>query len=76
VGNGAEQSFADLWVRRALLSGDGLTSSWGLSTAKLSEAGVDRAIVDAADEVLVLADHTKLGVDAMFHTVPPARRRR
>ncbi|MGV8972398.1 MAG: DeoR/GlpR family DNA-binding transcription regulator [Rhodoglobus sp.] len=73
VGSGAEQSFADLRVRRAFLSGDGLTSTWGLSTANLSEAGVDRAISDAAAEVLVLADHTKLGVDAMFQTVPPAR---
>jgi len=73
VGSGAEQSFADLRVRRAFLSGDGLTSSWGLSTANLSEAGVGRAIADAAQEVLVLADHTKLGLDAMFQAVPPER---
>lgn len=73
VGSGAEQSFADLRVRRAFLSGDGLTSARGLSTANLSEAGVDRAISDAAHEVLVLADHTKLGVDAMFQTVPSDR---
>jgi DeoR/GlpR family transcriptional regulator of sugar metabolism len=73
VGSGAEQSFAELRVRRAFLSGDGLTSNWGLSTANLSEAGVDRAIADAAQEILVLADHTKLGADAMFQTVPPDR---
>lgn len=73
VGSGAEQSFAELRVRLAFLSGDGLTSSWGLSTANLSEAGVDRAISDAAQQVIVLADHTKLDADAMFQTVPPAR---
>lgn len=73
VGSAAEQSFAGLQVRRAFLSGDGLTATRGLSAADLSAAGVDRAIARAAQEVLVLADHTKLGVDAMFQTVPPER---
>ena len=73
VGSGAEQSLADLRVRRAFLSGDGLTSTWGLSTADLSEVGVDRAIADAAQELVVLVDHMKLGVDAMFQTVSPER---
>lgn len=70
VGSGAEQSFADLRVRRAFLSGDGLTAGWGLSTSDLAEAGVDRAVADAAQEVVVLADHTKLGTDAPFQSVP------
>lgn len=73
VGGGAEQSFADLRVRRAFLSGDGLTAGWGLSTSDLAEAGVDRAIAEAAQEVLVLADHTKLGTDAPFQSVPVDR---
>ncbi|CAM5681178.1 DeoR/GlpR transcriptional regulator [Streptomyces californicus] len=33
-------------------------------------ASVDRALVQAASEVVVLADHTKLGSDTMFQTVP------
>ena len=73
VGSGAEQSFADLRVRRAFVSGDGLTAGWGLSTSDLAEAGVDRAIAEAAHEVLVLADHTKLGTDAPFQSVPIER---
>lgn len=73
VGSGAEETFANMRVRRAFLSGDGLTSTWGLSTANLAEAGVDRAIVGSAQEILVLADHAKLGVDAMFQTVPLER---
>ncbi|MGV8977112.1 MAG: DeoR/GlpR family DNA-binding transcription regulator [Cellulomonas sp.] len=73
VGSAAEQSFVGLRVRRAFLSGDGLTATHGLSASDLSAAGVDRAIAQAAQEVLVLADHTKLGVDAMFQTVPPER---
>jgi hypothetical protein len=31
---------------------------------------VDRALVQAAAEVVVLADHGKLGTDTMFQTVP------
>jgi DeoR/GlpR family transcriptional regulator of sugar metabolism len=73
VGSAAEQSLAGLRVRRAFLSGDGLTATRGLSASDLSAAGVDRAIAQAAQEVLVLADHTKLGVDSMFQTVPPER---
>lgn len=70
VGGAAEQSFAQVRVRRAFLSGNGLTVDRGLSTPNLHVAGVDRAIAAAAQEVVVLADHTKLGVDTMFQTVP------
>jgi len=73
VGSAAEQSLAGLRARRAFLSGDGLTTEWGLSTATMSAAGVDRAIAHAAQEVLVLADHSKLGVDSLIQTVPPER---
>jgi len=73
VGSAAEQSLTGLRARRAFLSGDGLTTEWGLSTATMSAAGVDRAIAQAAQEVLVLADHTKLGTDSLFQTVPPER---
>lgn len=73
VGRGAEETFADLRVRRAFLSGDGVTSAWGLSTDSSDQAGVDRRIAESATEVLVLADHTKLGRDGAFQTVPPGR---
>jgi DeoR/GlpR family transcriptional regulator of sugar metabolism len=33
-------------------------------------AGVDRALAHAAQEVVALVDHTKVGVDTMFQTVP------
>lgn len=73
VGRGAEETFADLRVRRAFLSGDGVTSTWGLSTASSDQAGVDRMITESAQELLVLADHTKLGRESAFQTVPPDR---
>ncbi|NEE56064.1 DeoR family transcriptional regulator, partial [Streptomyces sp. SID8455] len=52
------------------LSGSGLTAERGLSTSNMLSASVDRALVEAAAEVVVLADHTKLGADTMFQTVP------
>nr|WP_206323445.1 DeoR/GlpR family DNA-binding transcription regulator [Streptomyces sp. HNM0574] len=70
VGSGAEQSLHGLRVSRAFLSGAGLTAERGLSTSNMLSASVDRALVQAAAEVVVLADHTKLGTDTMFQTVP------
>lgn len=69
VGSTVEQSLSGLHVRRAFLSGNGLTARRGLSTPNAMAAGVDRAIAAAAESVIVLADHTKLGVDTMFQTV-------
>jgi DeoR/GlpR family transcriptional regulator of sugar metabolism len=71
VGSGAEQSLQGLRVSRAFLSGSGLSAERGLSTSNMLSASVDRALVQAAAEVVVLADHTKLGTDTMFQTVPP-----
>jgi DeoR/GlpR family transcriptional regulator of sugar metabolism len=70
VGSGAEQSLQGLRVSRAFISGAGLTAERGLSTSNMLSASVDRALVEAAAEVVVLADHTKLGTDTMFQTVP------
>ncbi|WP_313896353.1 DeoR/GlpR family DNA-binding transcription regulator [Streptomyces sp. YIM 98790] len=70
VGSGAEQSLHGLRVSRAFLSGAGLTAARGLSTSNMLSSSVDRALVNAAAEVVVLADHTKLGADTMFQTVP------
>jgi DeoR/GlpR family transcriptional regulator of sugar metabolism len=70
VGSVAEQSLQGLRVTRAFLSGSGLTAERGLSTSNMLSASVDRALVQAAAEVVVLADHTKLGTDTMFQTVP------
>jgi DeoR/GlpR family transcriptional regulator of sugar metabolism len=73
VGSGAEQSLAGLRVRRAFVSGDGVTATRGLSTANMLQASVDRALVGAAQEVVVLADAAKVGTDTMLQTVPADR---
>lgn len=73
IGSAAEQALAGLRVRRAFLSGNGLTVARGLSTPNMHAASVDQAIVRSAEQVVVLADHTKLGQDTMFQTVPADR---
>ena len=52
VGSGAEQSLQGLRVSRAFLSGSGLTAERGLSTSNMLSASVDRALVQAAAEVV------------------------
>lgn len=70
VGSAAEHSLSELRTSKAFISGNGLTAARGLSTPNTLVAGVDRALVAAAEDVIVLADHTKVGVDTMVQTVP------
>lgn len=72
VGSVAEQALSRVRVRHAFLSGNGLTTERGLSTPTMVSAGIDQAIAACAQEVVVLSDHTKVGVDTMFQTVPVA----
>jgi len=71
VGSMAEHALSTVHSTRVFLSGNGLTTGRGLSTPNVIVASVDRALAAAGREVVVLADHTKLGVDAMMQTVPP-----
>jgi DeoR/GlpR family transcriptional regulator of sugar metabolism len=73
VGGAAEQSLQGVRVRLGFLSGNGLTAERGLSTPNMLSSSVDRAIAQAAQHVVVLADHTKIGVETMFQTVPASR---
>lgn len=70
VGSAAEQSLGGLRTVRAFISGNGLTAERGLTTPSMVVATVDRALAAAAQEVVVLADHTKVGHDTMVQTVP------
>ncbi|MEY9211250.1 DeoR/GlpR transcriptional regulator [Thermobifida halotolerans] len=71
VGGAAEQALDGLRVRRAFVSGHGVTAERGVSTSNAAVAGVDRALAECAEEVIVLADHTRIGVDTMVQTVAP-----
>jgi DeoR/GlpR family transcriptional regulator of sugar metabolism len=70
VGDAAVRTFRGIHAQRAFLSGNGLDAGFGLSTPNMMVAETDRAIAAAAAELVVLADHSKLGVRTAVQTVP------
>lgn len=73
VGPTAEESVRALRASKAFISGNGFTPERGLSTPSPLVAAADRAFAGAAQQVVVLADHTKIGQDTMCQTVPTMR---
>ena len=59
-----------LRASRVFISGNGLTADRGLSTPSPLVAAADRALAAAALQTVVLADHTKIGLETMCQTVP------
>jgi DeoR/GlpR family transcriptional regulator of sugar metabolism len=70
VGPLTEQSLKGLRGAQVFLSGEGVTVDRGLTTPNVFAAATDMAL---ARQVIVLADHTKLGRDTMCQTVPTHR---
>jgi DeoR/GlpR family transcriptional regulator of sugar metabolism len=73
VGPMTQQSLQGLHGAQVFLSGEGVTVDRGLTTPNVFAAATDKALVAAARQVVVLADHTKLGRDTMCQTVPAQR---
>lgn len=73
VGPATVASLAGIRARTVFLSGNGVSAARGLSTPDAAAASVDQALVAAAQRIVVLADHTKIGVDALIQTVSPDR---
>lgn len=73
VGPTTEESLRALRASIAFISGNGFTAERGLSTPSPVVAATDRAFASAAQQVVVLADHTKIGRDTMCQTVPAVR---
>lgn len=73
VGPIAEHSLAGLFVSTLFVSGNGLSAARGLSTPDVLQAAVDRRLAASAARIVVLADHTKVGAEAVSQTVPVAR---
>jgi len=71
VGPAAERSLAGLRTVRTFISGNGVTAERGLTTPNPLVASIDRVLIAAAREVVVLADSTKIGQDTMCQTIPP-----
>lgn len=73
VGPAAERSLRTLRASLAFLSGTGFSAERGLTTPNLLVSATDQALIEAAQQVVVLADHTKIGRQAMFQTVHAGR---
>jgi DeoR family fructose operon transcriptional repressor len=73
VGPVTEQNLQGLRGDQVFLSGDGVTVDRGLTTPNVFAAATDQALMAAGRQVVVLADHTKLGHDTMCQTVPTNR---
>jgi DeoR family transcriptional regulator, fructose operon transcriptional repressor len=63
VDDWALRALGDTYVDVAFVGTNGITLERGLTTPDPAEAAVKRAMVAAARRVVVLADHTKVGVD-------------
>jgi DeoR/GlpR family transcriptional regulator of sugar metabolism len=68
VGPATEWALKTLRAEWAFLSGTGFSAERGLTTSNLLVAATDQALMQAAHRTVVLADHTKIGADAMFQT--------
>lgn len=63
VGSWAARQLAELCVDVAFIGTNGLSVERGLTTPDVTEADVKAALISAARRTVVLADHTKVGVD-------------
>ena len=70
TGPSAEATFHTLRADKAFISGTGLSQDFGLSDTNVQEAGVKQAMLGAAREVILLADHTKIGIEALVKVAP------
>jgi DeoR/GlpR family transcriptional regulator of sugar metabolism len=64
VGHGASLILRELRADKAFIVAGGVSTGFGISCKDTAEAEVRRAMIDAAREVVLLADHTLLGFDA------------
>lgn len=65
VGGMVEQFLSTLRGDVAFLTADAVSAVFGVSNANFFEAGIKRALVRAAKRVVLIADHTKTGKNAV-----------
>jgi DeoR family transcriptional regulator, aga operon transcriptional repressor len=70
VGPLGEPAASQLHLDIIFMGVDGLSVEGGLTTHNMVEARVDRMLIDRANEVVVVADHTKLGRKTFAQIAP------
>ena len=71
AGPAAEQQILGLMADKAILGADALSPEHGLSCSGPLIAQNKKAMIARSREIIVLADHTKLGVVALYNVVQP-----
>ena len=72
VGPQTVESLRGLHADKMFLGTDGLTLDHGLTTANVLEGEVDRAMVRAATQIIVVADSSKIGCAGLTTIIPLA----
>jgi DeoR/GlpR family transcriptional regulator of sugar metabolism len=70
IGHIAEQSLQEVRVDKVIIGIPAISLESGLSNDYMPEVKTDRAIINMASELIVVADHTKLGKTASAYLAP------
>jgi len=70
VGPTAENALRDLRADKLFLTVSGITFAFGLSHTNISEVTIKQAMIRAAREVILLADHSVFGQESMVQVAP------
>lgn len=70
TGPEAEATFHKLRADKAFVGATGVSLEFGLSNTNIAEASIKQAMINAAREVILLADHTKIGVESLVQITP------
>ena len=66
----AQLSLRELRADKLFLTVSGITAEFGLSHTDLAEVAMKQAMIRAAREVIVLADHSKFGQESIAQVAP------
>lgn len=70
VGALAERVLREIHVQKVFLGVNGISLEHGLTTPNMTEAYTNSLMIGAADQVIVLADHSKIGRVALSRFAP------
>jgi DeoR family fructose operon transcriptional repressor len=71
IGGFALQTLEHVCGSKAIIGVDGISNRYGLTTPVHEEAEISRAMIERTEgPIIVVADHTKIGVISNFVTVP------
>lgn len=73
VGDVAETTLRGFRASKAILGIDGISLEHGLTTINFLEAGVKKRMIEASQQLIIVADHTKFGKVCLMPVAPVER---